>query len=153
MYWNVGNLFLCTGMLAICCYVLKCSGTVCCYQKQLLLCTEMQRYCLLLSETVVVLHCNVGNLLLCTVMLIICCYVLECWQFFVMYWNVSNLLLCTEMQRYCLLLSETVVVMYCNVAVLFVVIRNSCCYVLECSGTVCCYQKQLLLCTGMQRYC
>ena len=43
------------------------------------------------------MYWNVGNLLLCTGMLVICCYVLECWQFVLMYWNVSNLLLCTEM--------------------------------------------------------
>ena len=56
MHWNVGNLLLCTGMLAICCYVLEC------------------------WQFVVILW-KVGNLLLCTEMLAICCYALKCWQF------------------------------------------------------------------------
>jgi hypothetical protein len=41
------------------------------------------------------MHWNFGNLLLCTGMLVICCYVLEFWQFVVMYWNFGNLFLCT----------------------------------------------------------
>jgi hypothetical protein len=75
MYWNVGNLLLCTGMLAICCYVLECWQFVVIYWNigNLLLYTGMLANFFM--------YWNVGNLLLCTGMLTICCYVLECWQF------------------------------------------------------------------------
>jgi hypothetical protein len=98
---------------------LKCSGTVCCYQKHLLLCTGMLAISCYAPECwqLVVMHWNVGNLLLYTGMLSICCYALECWQFVVMYWNVGNLLLCTGMLAICCYALECwqFVVMHWNV--------------------------------------